>query len=91
MKTGHQFTGHTNLIRAAYHSTRPPSYITTGLTMYLATRYWTSGANKVRGHSATILTYGQTIYLATPSLHRHYINRRPNTISGLTLTLRRAA
>jgi len=25
-----------------------------------------AGANKVLGHSATILTYGQTIYLAFP-------------------------
>ena len=36
----------------------------------------------------TIVLYsinGQTIYLATPSLHRHYISRRPNTISGLTV------
>ena len=42
MNAGHQLTGRTNLIRAAYHCTRPPSYTTTGLTMYLATRYWTS-------------------------------------------------
>jgi len=66
MKAGHQFAGRTNLIRAAYHCTRPSSYTTTGLTMYLATRYWSSGANKVLGHSATILSYGQTIYLALP-------------------------
>jgi len=46
MKTGHQFTGRTNLIRAAYHCTRPPSYTTIGLTMYLATRYWASGGQQ---------------------------------------------
>ena len=61
MNVGHQFTGRTNLTRAAYHCIRPPSYTTTGLTMYLATRYWTSGANKVLGHSATILSFNQKL------------------------------
>jgi len=67
MNVGHQFTGRTSLIRAAYHCTRPPSYTTIGLTMYLTTRYFgLAAANKVLGHSATILSYGQTIYLALP-------------------------
>jgi len=69
MKAGHQFAGRTNLIRAAYHCTRPSSYTTTGLTMYVATRYWTSGSNKVLGHSATIL-YRTAKQSTRP--HHHY-------------------
>jgi len=67
---------HRTLLYNGQQSTWPPSSSLTNGRQYLASPF-------------SILTNGQTIYLATPSLYRHYITRRPNTISGLTVLQQR--
>jgi len=91
------------ITKSAHHSTGPPSYTNTGLQCTWPHRPRLAGLTKFQATPPllyqmakqstwprrTLLYKRPTIYLATPSLHRHYINRRPNTISGLTVLQQR--
>ena len=54
------------ITESAHHSTGPPSYNITGHQCTWPHGPRLAGANKVPGHTATTLSNGQTIYLASP-------------------------